>query len=254
MIPVNLKTGVCILGGTATVTALIASAIKHFRRRDDTEKEDTPQEQSVETVDGLSCMDELMEASSLNEENPCVTDTVLSDADAGSHYCYTPCSHSSCPYEKSGVSLRRTNGYTLTGLDPAGRSPHYYARLIRSLRIRLNDACRQINGGELRYAIYDARTVMDETLRMVVNHSDGTAKTEQTMIDNLTACENRHLIHGSKDFFNRLHRIRIMGNANGHRLDAEKKETGNKVCSAIMTIHELLNKAEAVLVPTYEED
>lgn len=249
MFTVNLKAVAGILGGAAAVTALITGAVKHFGSGEDTPvMEDIPPEQANKTANSLSCTNDRMESVLANEETLVADDNIPADADDDAPCC-TSCPHSTCSGERNGVNLKKNCGYNLAGFDPAGHTPRYYIHMLRDLRIRLNDACRQINGGELRYAVYDTRTVMDEALRMVVNHSDGTAGTEQAMVDNLDACENRHLIRGDREFFSRLHRIRVMGNANGHRIDAEKRETGDKVCSAIMTIHELLNRAEAALVP-----
>ena len=249
MITVNLKAVAGILGGAATVTVLITSAIKVFRsEKDNTNRECVQPEPADETADGLTYMDDSMENVSIDEEISAAVDSVSSYV-GNDATCCTSCLHGTYFGEKPEDNLKKHSGYNNVGVDPAGHSPRYYVQMIRKLRVRLNDACRQINGGELRYAVYDTRTVMDETLRMVVNHSDGSTGNEQSMIDNLVTCENRHLISGNKEFFSRLHRIRIMCNTNGHRIDAEKTETGNKVCSAITMIHELINRAEAVLVP-----
>ena len=246
MITVNLKATAGIIGGAVAVAAFITGVIKKWD--EDTNIKDVQSKQMDDNSEDFFCDGIHTELDISEDERSDQAESISADIADKANPCAS-CTHRNCYVEKTSKDLARCSGYNLVGRDPAGHTMRYYNYMIRKLRLRLNDACRQISNGEIRYAVYDMRTVMDETLRMIVNHSDGTIGTEQTMIENLYSCENRHLINGSKDFFCSLHRIRIICNGNEHRIDAEKTETGNMVCSSIMMIHELLNKAESVLVP-----
>ena len=248
MFHVNLKTLAGILGGTAAATVITTGICALLKRNDDSPEENSvPDETADEIGASPSCMTDSepeTEAASIRAEASIREESETDDAEATAF----DCRQDECRVN-SGTGRKKPDRRNAPWTDKAGHSPGYYAGRIRKLRIRLNDACQQMQYGRLRYALFDARTVMDETLKLIVIHSEGEGDADANLFDNLNTCEKKHLVQENRAFFDLLHRIRKMCNNNGHRIDAEKYENSNSVCSAIMMIHELLNRAEYILVP-----
>ena len=137
--------------------------------------------------------------------------------------------------------------YNASGLDRAGRGRQYYSDHIDQLRERLDEAYQQLQRGEFRYAVYDARVVMEDALRMIVQHTEGSNDSDDRMLVNLKICERKHLLEDS-EFLDRLHDVRRICNANGHEINAEDSLTHNKVHFVVMQIRDLLDSAEQTLV------
>lgn len=137
--------------------------------------------------------------------------------------------------------------YNISGIDRAGHCRQYYSDYLEQLRERLDDAYHQLQNGEFRYALYDARIVMDQALRMIVQHAEGAEDTDDRMLINLKKCENQHLLNDIA-FLDRLHSVRRICNANGHELGTEDSMTHNKVHFVIMQIRDLLDSTECSLV------
>ena len=137
--------------------------------------------------------------------------------------------------------------YNASGLDRAGHCRQYYSDHITQLRDRLDEAFKQLQRGELRYAVYDARIVMEDTLRMIVQHVDGNVNNDDRMLINLKICEHKHLLEDN-DFLDRLHDVRRICNANGHEFDAEENMSHNRVHFVVMQVRDLLDSAEEKLV------
>ena len=83
--------------------------------------------------------------------------------------------------------------YSKSGFDRAGKNAGNYADYIGKLYLRLQDAQRQMENGIFRYAINDARLVMEETLRLVVEHACGIDSIGDGLLENLKICENKGL-------------------------------------------------------------
>lgn len=137
--------------------------------------------------------------------------------------------------------------YNDKGLDRAGHCRQYYSDQLEQLRLRLDEAYQQLKDGGYRYAVYDARVVMDEALRMLVQHEEGRKESDDTMLVNLKICERKQLLKDSA-FLDRLHGVRRICNSNGHELDAEDTMSHNKVHFVVMQIRDLLDEAEQKLV------
>ncbi len=137
--------------------------------------------------------------------------------------------------------------YNDKGVDRAGHCRQYYSDQLEQLRGRLDEAYSQLQSGEYRYAVYDARVVMDETLRMLVQHEVGARESDDRMLVNLKICEHKHLLNDPA-FLDRLHGVRRICNTNGHELDAEETMSHNKVHFVVMQIRDLLDSAEQALV------
>lgn len=153
-------------------------------------------------------------------------------------------------YNRNGYDWRGfgRDKYNDSGTDRAGHNRNYYSEQIKHLRNRLDEGYKQLQSGEYRYAVYDSRVVMEEALRLIVEHSEGEDMLGDKMFVNLKICEHKHLLGNDSDFIDRLHRVRHICNANEHKLNAEDSMTHNKVHFVIMQIRDLLDSAEDALV------
>lgn len=143
--------------------------------------------------------------------------------------------------------------YNAAGIDRAGHDRDYYSDHIDQLRGRLDEAYQQLKRGEYRYAVYDARVVMEDALRMIVQHAEGSNDSDDRMLINLKICERKHLLNDN-EFLDRLHDVRRICNANGHELDAETGMSHNKVHFVVMQIRDLLDSAEQTLVTQQKKE
>ena len=137
--------------------------------------------------------------------------------------------------------------YSATGFDRAGRTPRQYVDLLGRLYIRLHDAKRQLDLGEYRYAVNDARLVMEEALRLVVEHAGGVDSTGDCLLENLKICEDRSLLAVEEVFIDRLHGVRHICNEVTHELEASERLTHQKSYFVVMQTHDLLKSAEETL-------
>lgn len=147
-------------------------------------------------------------------------------------------------YDRQGYGR---NFYSASGFDRAGRSETQYIKLMGRLYVRLNDAQHQMDIGEYRYAVNDARLVMEEALRLIVEHAGGTEYSGDCLLENLKICENKSLLHEEPVFIDRLHGVRHICNAVTHELDASERLTHQKTYFVIMQTRDLLKSAEKTL-------
>lgn len=125
----------------------------------------------------------------------------------------------------------------------------YYQKQITRLRVRLDEAFTRMEHADFRYAVYDARVVMDEALRMIVQHTEGVAETtNDSLLNKLKICENKHLLN-DEDFLDRLHAVRKICNVNGHEVDADNYLTHDKAHFVVMQTRDLIDTAEEILIP-----
>lgn len=137
--------------------------------------------------------------------------------------------------------------YNCSGIDRAGHCRQFYSDRMEQLRCRLDEAYQQLQHNQYRYAIYDARVVMEEALKLLVLHSEGHDEIGDKMSVNLKICENKQLLGDDREFMDRLHSVRHICNANGHELEAEKNTSHKQVYFVIMQIRDLLSSAEGAL-------
>lgn len=140
------------------------------------------------------------------------------------------------------------NGYNEVGMDRAKCNREFYSKALKKLRYRLDEAYQQLQRGPLRYSLYDARVVLEETLKLIVQHKNGTDYTGNSIFENMKICERREFLGSDKDFMNRLHEVRHICNFNGHEFAAEENLNYNKVYFVIMQIKDLLNLIENIVV------
>lgn len=139
------------------------------------------------------------------------------------------------------------NGYNSYGVDRANFCSEFYSRQIECLNDRLDQASLQMKNEAHRYALYDARVILEEAIRLLVQHFEGNIAISNSILVNLKICENRHLLED--DFIDKLHAVRKICNINGHEFTAEEQFTYDKVYFVIMQVRDLLRIAEEILVP-----
>lgn len=155
-------------------------------------------------------------------------------------------------YNREGLDWRgyARNGYNQLGLDRADQDRQFYAGFLKKLRHRLDEAYQQSQQGQFRYALYDARVVMEETLKMVVQHTNGADGIGDSILGNMKICERKNLLGAEAEVIDKLHEVRHICNFNGHEFAAEETINHNKVYFVIMQIKDLLNLTESTLVCT----
>lgn len=137
--------------------------------------------------------------------------------------------------------------YSTTGFDRAGRTSGQYVELLVPLYDRLRDAKYQLDHGEYRYAINDARLVMEEILRLVVEHAGGVDGKGDCLLENLRICENKTLLPVEDVVIDRLHDVRHICNEVTHEIEASERLTHPKTYFVVMQTHDLLKAAEKTL-------
>lgn len=167
------------------------------------------------------------------------------DAEGYSRYGYSRDGFDRQGYDRDGYNK---NFYNSEGYDRAGRSAQDYTELLGSLYVRHGDAKRKLDSREFRYAIQDARLVLEETLRLIVGHACGLKAVEEKLADNLATCVRKKLLDVDSDFISRLHGVRAVCNATLHEMDASTRLTHEKTYFVLMQTHEFLKMAEDYLV------
>lgn len=138
------------------------------------------------------------------------------------------------------------NRYNHQGIDRAGKCRQHYSHCLEQLHIFLDQAHHQIYKNEYRYALYEIRIILEETIKLIVQHNVGYENIGDCLLANLKICERNNLLDST--FIDKLHGIRKLCNANGHKLFIEKNLSYETVVYAATQIELLLSTAKALLV------
>ena len=123
----------------------------------------------------------------------------------------------------------------------------YYAEDIKKLRYLLDEAYQQMQQGQYRYAIYDANSVMRETIKILLWYKNrGYAMDDLLM--NIKICERKKLLGADRDFINRLYEVYHICGCERQRLDKGKSINDRKVHFVIMQLKDLLNFVEREII------
>lgn len=122
----------------------------------------------------------------------------------------------------------------------------YFAETIKELRYLLDEAYQQMQQGQFRYAIYDADSVLKETIKMILQHKNGYVSDDLLM--NMKICERRMLFGDNKESMDKLYEVYHICNSNDWKLNKEKYANHRKVYFVIMQLKDLLNFAEKEVV------
>lgn len=138
-------------------------------------------------------------------------------------------------YDRQGYGRDR---YSELGIDRAGFSRQFYSEHIEQLQKHLSKAFRQMQSGEYRYALYDARVIMEESIKLIVQHEDGQEEMGDRLIENLKICEQKQLL--DNEFIDKLHNARKICNLNGHEFGFDEHLSYKTTYFVIMQVKELL--------------
>lgn len=123
----------------------------------------------------------------------------------------------------------------------------YYAEDIKKLRYLLDEAYQQMQQGQYRYAIYDANSVMRETIKILLWYKNrGYAMDDLLM--NIKICERKKLLGADRDFINRLYEVYHICGCERQRFDKGKYINDRKVHFVIMQLKDLLNFVEREII------
>lgn len=139
------------------------------------------------------------------------------------------------------------NGYNQLGIDKAGHGRKYYRKVMKQLRIRLDEGYQQLQHGQFRYAIYDARAVLHTALKLIVQHTNGTDHVGDHLLENMKICEREHLLGDNTDFLTRLHEVRCICECSKNGFTAHRNLNYHKVYFVVMQVKDLLNQMENML-------
>ena len=123
----------------------------------------------------------------------------------------------------------------------------YYAEDIKKLRYLLDEAYQQMQQGQYRYAIYDANSVMRETIKILLWYKNrGYAMDDLLMT--IKICERKKLLGADRDFINRLYEVYHICGCERQRFDKGKYINDRKVHFVIMQLKDLLNFVEREII------
>ena len=101
--------------------------------------------------------------------------------------------------------------------------------------------------GQYRYAIYDANSVMRETIKILLRYKNrGYAMDDLLM--NIKICERKKLLGTDRDFISRMYEVYHICGCEGQRFNKRKYINHRKVRFVIMQIKDLLNFVEREII------
>lgn len=123
----------------------------------------------------------------------------------------------------------------------------YYAEDIKKLRYLLDEAYQQMQQGQYRYAIYDANSVMRETIKILLRYKNRGYAMDDLLL-NIKICERKKLLGTDNDFISRLYEVYHICGCEGQRFNKGKYINHRKVHFVIMQIKDLLNFVEREII------
>lgn len=123
----------------------------------------------------------------------------------------------------------------------------YYAEDIKKLRYLLDEAYQQMQQGQYRYAIYDADSVMRETIKILLRYKNRGYVMDDLLM-NIKICERRKFLGTDKDFISRLYEVYHICGYERQGFNRGKYINHRKVHFVIMQIKDLLNFVEREII------
>jgi hypothetical protein len=137
--------------------------------------------------------------------------------------------------------------YNTLGIDRAGYTRQKYSSNLEKIRSYLNEAFEEMKLYNYRHALFDARCVFEEMLKLIVSHSIGPHRLGENTLENLKICEQKKLLGEDNSFIDKLHGVRKICNLNTHELTSAESISHDQVHFTIMQIKDLLDFAETSL-------
>lgn len=100
--------------------------------------------------------------------------------------------------------------------------------------------------GQFRYAVYDANSILRETVKLLLQCKNGCVS--DNLLMNIKTCERRELFGEDKEFMNKIYEIYHICNNNRENIDNEKYLNYRKVRFVIMQLKNLLNVVEREII------
>lgn len=123
----------------------------------------------------------------------------------------------------------------------------YYAEKIKKLRYLLDEAYQQMQQGQYRYAIYDAKCVMKMAIKILLRYKNKGYATDDLLM-NIKICERKKLLGTDKDFINSMYEVYHMCGCEKQIFNKGKYIKQRKVHFVIMQLKDLLNFVEGEII------
>lgn len=138
------------------------------------------------------------------------------------------------------------NGYNVAGIDRNGKCKEFYEQCFAQLHIYLDKAFSQLKNGELAYALYEARRVLEETLEQYIKHYFSESKMGKTPEENIDICLRKKLL--GEDLIKSLHNARRQCNKDPHEIDARENLDYKTAWTVLLQVESFLEIAECDLI------
>lgn len=155
-------------------------------------------------------------------------------------------------YNEAGFNRKgfNINGYNIVGLDICSKQPQDYVSTLKILDDAKEEAFKNLQSGNEKYALYNCRGILDDTTALILKHYYGeryfnpNMKLERKLnkIKELDSCRGMDM-----EFIERCHEARKIVNPNMHTM-IEINAPHNKVHFVVMQTKELIEFAKKVLL------
>lgn len=95
-----------------------------------------------------------------------------------------------------------------------------------------------------RYAIFDAKVIIEEAIQLLLGHSLGSFKFDEKnkLFSIINLCKGEKLL--DTDEIDKIHEVRKIANSNGHEFGYDEEVPHDKVHFVVMQTLDLLNVIE----------
>lgn len=138
--------------------------------------------------------------------------------------------------------------FNIKGFDRSNRNRRYYMNYLARLYSLKEESLRLLADGSYRYALLNSRTIVDDTLSLLLGHALGNSYQGAKISTKLKVCEEYSLIGDNKEFINGLRGVCRICSPRMHTIDNENEITHQQVYFTIMQSMELLQMAEKNLL------
>lgn len=123
----------------------------------------------------------------------------------------------------------------------------YYAGDIKQLRYLLDEAYQRMQKGQYHYAIYDADSVMRETIKILLRYNHRRYDMDNLLM-NIKICECKNLLGTDKGFISRMYEVCHICECERQRFNKRTYINHRKVYFVIMQLKDLLNFVEREII------
>ena len=146
-------------------------------------------------------------------------------------------------------NLNRKYRYDYFGAEEIEFGNQDYENYLMLLNEHYDKAISQMKQGNLNYALYEIRLIIEVALRLLVSYQKGVDEVDTKMFNNLKICEATQLL--DYGLINRLHTTRKICNMNGHEMSLVKEPCIEDVEFAANQARELMESAQYAFLGAY---